>query len=498
MHIDRKNPIVTLHLEDFVEEVNFLFEHGIFVERYQKIIYPVITLNLFDLVGRHLFLYGSFFNSLIYGCLRCLALGVSCETHKGHSHIFLPNETADLRDLRLHRGINRLIENGESTPILGVCDVSPLSKIKDQNYLISTSIEPMHLFCRIIKKILQAFLQERNYTCFVKKELKKVAEKRIKRFSRHTYNTILKRPLDKLEEIPKNKWKSNQFLQFFLYAFPVIFKNILDKNVYLHCIIFIYIISNLWSKLEEDLDLNYIERLIDFYLILIEQFYRLSSYTPNHHQLKHIVEHYKNHSKFSLNNGFLFEHLNGVINNQPKSPYGVLEQISEKSEMSFARNAKSASIKNKSRIFKTNNKEDKITSIYNDYFTLTSKRCKNKSKDYFIMTHDHRFYIVLNFFKENNCIFFKGQELKIDSNFQCNLDFSDLDLDTYDDFIDIHFNELNLDYMFNVQKVSQTVNLNVNNIKEKILYCPKFKDNTDKFEDKSKGLVIRNIIEFHN
>ena len=492
--ISQSKPDVDFILTDLVEELNFLFQNGIFIKRYQKKIYPVVTMNLFDLVARHsLLCHISFLTK--YGCIRCLALGERC----GHSHLFLPEEEAELRTLELQRGVFRLIKSGKPIPkngFLGVKGISPITNIEYQNFLICTTPEPMHLGGGVLKTNFVSFLKLSDSLCSMSKNSVNVLERRIKNFSKFTFNSIFKRKIGEFSQIPNKKWKTNQIFQFFFFVFPIVFENLIDDDVYTHNILLLYIFYNLWSKSEDQLELSYIEKLLKLYSVLIRSFYPATNYTPNNHQLsKHLVEHYQNHGKLSLNNGFIFEHLNGIVNQQAKSAFGVLEQIADRSELSFKNNIKCINILTKSRDFKSNSASN-ITRISNDFFSVSSTQTKTKCKDCFVMTSDNRFYKVTKFHRYQDCIFFTGQKFNIIREFFKILDFSDEIIPP--DLLDLHFDTLKIDYIYDVQLTTQTIDLNVNTIKEIVLYCPKFAPNRSTFLDESKGLIFRDILGIHN
>lgn len=107
-----------------------------------------------------------------------------------------------------------------------------------------------------------------------------------------------------------------------------------------------------------------------------------------------------------------------------------------------------------SKLFKTNCKE-KITRIFNDYFKLSSEESKTKSKDYYIMTDDNRFYKILKFYKLNGC-FFKCLKFGIERELHFNLNFSRFDLDHFN-LAEMKNDLLNLDYVFQVKLLSSTV-----------------------------------------
>lgn len=261
----------------------------------------------------------------------------------------------------------------------------------------------------------------------------------------------------------------------------------------------------MWSKNEDELDLDFIRKLIRVYLFSIRLFYPMSCYTLNNHQLNHVIEQFENHGRHALNNGFLFEHFNGVTSVQVHSGFGVLEQISERSNLLQSRNIKFANVLHKVRSFRTNSASaDSVTRIENDHlFVISSvKNKKNKSKDHFVMTHDNKFFQVLEIYKTNNTLRFKSKPFKIVNEFSLNLDFSsEINLELLrlcDDFFEVQFENLDFDYMFHVELQTKTVDLHVNEIKEKVLYCPKFAGRTSKFADRSKGLIMRDRFVMNN
>lgn len=483
---------INFFLKDFIEEINMLYEKGIFIKRLNLLIYPFISLNLFDLVARHQFLFHNSYNGY-YGCLCCLAKGERCNS----THIYPPSSNITLRTIELHNNIFRLIENNftKHPHYLGVKARSPICNIEHQNYLLSTGLEPMHLLSGIIKRIFFSFLNCNTSLCFLNSRYLNILERRIKIFNKFTYNDIFKRKITNFSILSKKNWKSNQYFQFFFFMYPIILENLIDKEVYLHNILLIYIFYNLWSKNEDQLDLNLIRNLIKLYLNLVEKFYPKTNYIPNTHQLEHIVEHYENHGKLSLNNAFIFEHLNGVVKKLPQASFNILEQVKNRSELLFENNIKKE--KNKSctsKIFKTNCKNNNIRSAFNDHFCINTHNSTTKSKDNFVMTHDHRFYKILELYQFNGSIFFKGNQFKVIDNFSENLEFSNIDLTVY--YIDI--DKLELEYIYCVYLDDEIVSLSTNNIKEKVLYCPNFNFCNSTFLNVKKGLIIRNLIEFHN
>jgi hypothetical protein len=168
----------------------------------------------------------------------------------------------------------------------------------------------------------------------------------------------------------------------------------------------IFITTNLWIK--TSIDLNYLDKLIKIYLILIKELYPLSNYTINNHFLKHAVFYYKLLGPYVFWNAFLFEHLNGVVKRWVHSPYAICEQIRDRSELDFACNIKEAKI---------------VDTSDNKIFKMVEN-----PKNYFVLCKNNKCYKVVSFCKEGNSTFFNGFEFKNLGNFSFHLKFNNLNL----------------------------------------------------------------------
>lgn len=483
---------IKFFLKDLVEELNLLNEEGVFLKDKKRTIYPVFTLFLLDSGARPGFLNHSQYNT-VYGCPRCLQEGEQCKSGRGHSHIY-PFEDCELRTKDNYLNILRLInENIVEPPVLGIKGPTPLSELKYFNHLISCTPEPMHqLTIGIVLRNFNSFMKFKKFPCFIDKKSILILEKRIMKFAKSTYNSIFKRKLELF--LNCKKWKANQLFQFYFYVFPVVFMGILNSDVFKMQIVLIFILSKLWSSQELDNnEIFYLDKLVKLYLSMIDQHFPRSNFTFNNHQLLHIIEMYVNHGCLKFNNAFVFESLNGLVIRQVRSAYGVLEQVAEKSQLNFIRNIRFAHFEQKSRTFKTN-KKTKIDKIYNDFDYFTTCNRKSVSKDHFVMTNDNRFYKILEFFYSNEILFLKAYQFKIIDNFSIILNFSDESIDLGE----LESDKIVLDYIYNVELKDQIEEFPVNLIKEKVLFCPKFENNSDKFNSTRLGYIIRCNLEIHN
>lgn len=459
------------------------------MKKKKKKVYVVFTVFLLDAQARYAFVSHSSFNT-IYGCTLCLQEGETIKSKKGHSHIYPPEEI-DLRTQSYHNDLLDLIENGQAIPIMGVKGRAAVLDVRYFNHLDSTIPEAMHLFSGIIKRIFSSFTSAKKSKCFIKKKCLIIIEDRIKKFTKITFtNSIFKRRIQAFSNF--NQFKANQHFQFFFYVFPVVFKGILEENTYKLNFLLIYIFSSLWDKELNESDLDYLDELIFIYHTLISQCYPMCDYTFNNHQLLHLVKAYKDHGPLNRKNAFVFEHLNGVIQNHIEASFGVLEQICEKSALMFVKNSKCASSVLKSGHFRTTCSSDKIEKISNDFLFVTSSNKKGLSKDHFIMSNENKFYEILKFYYVNSSLFFKAKEFKIIDNLSINLDFDEIHLEQF------QFDKIDLHFIYKVEQRENVIDLPTNLIKEKVLYCPTFESKKSNFVNLKSGLIIRCIYGTNN
>ena len=456
-------PVVEFFVKDLIEELNSLYAEGILL-RNGKRVFVVLTLFLLDSAARPAFLCHTSFNGS-YGCLTCLAEGKVIKSGDGWARVYTADEPAAERTLESHRDCLLLIANGHSPPVLGVKDRSPICNLSYFNYISSTPLEAMHMLKGIFERTLTCIASEKGFRCFVNRSTIEKLEKRIQFFSSFTFNDLFKRPIDTFENMHRSKCKTNQIFQFWFYLFPVVFESLIDRDVYLHSCVLIFIVSNLWYKPTDQVDLNLINKLIRIYHRLIAEFYPENTYTMNFHLLVHIARVYRDHGPFSLNNAFFFEHLNGLVKAHAVSGWGALEQIADKSTILFETNLKSTSCNRPLRL--------------------------NRANDCFVMV-GNSFYKITRFHNENGIPVFDAFEFKVENKFTFQLDFTDFDLG------DLELLGICLDYMYTVRLTDTTVTLNVNQVTEKVLFCPRFDPGKATVSDQSKGLIIRCLLDLHN
>lgn len=190
------------------------------------------------------------------------------------------------------------------------------------------------------------------------------------------------------------------------------------------------------------------------------------------------------------NNAFIYQHLNGQVKNLVKSSYAVLEQIASNFELKFFEFKVNGSSRIENTEFKLTGKsylndgkdkcfktaENRSTSI------TSSNNSSSKVKDFYVETYTSGFFKVEYFVEENGKEFFVGKKFKRFNNLN-NLCFSQ---------------SLQLDYITKVQLTNDQEKLELNQIKQKVLFQPKFKKNESSIQSSNSGFIIIQKHKIHN
>lgn len=341
-----------------------------------------------------------------------------------------------------------------------------------------------YLFLGIFKRNLEFLILFRNRSskAFINKANLNILNERILKFP---INSHIKRKPKKLTEPTLKKWKANQLLEFFFYLLPICFKSLIDERVYRHFFIFIFFISKLWRGGINSSQLKQLNQLVNIYLKEVEEFFSRQNYTINQHQLDgHVIDSFINQGPIGKNTAFPFESAIGDLVKCVKSPTAILEQIIQRDNLKFSEIL--VRIDNKeTRLLGKGHKVNgriryKRILINNQIYSSFNLKKKNLVKDYFVITKDRRCYKVLYYYYENQ-FFFHGIEIHLDKP------------------LSIFFKKekLELDYIVNCRPTKKEVDLNINNIKDKVLFLSKFCNKSSNIKEQS-GYVIELVHKFHN
>lgn len=486
-------PNLNLILNQFVNQLNELYDNGIMINKTNQLVYPILFNFVLDLPARHSVLNHRYFNTY-FSCTQCLIKGKKIRTSyknrlikKKRSKIIFPIKKSKRRSIEFHNICFKLIKKRNLSHFYGIINKSAISKLKYFNYILCCNIEPMHfLIIGVCKKMLLS-IKDYNYRkriCYLNKLKSKLIDKRIDKIN---INSKFKRELSKFTNI--NNWKANQIFEFIVYLSPILFSSLLSDQCFKHLMIFVYILSKSWSSFSNN-DLNKIKILVKLFLKDYEHIYHIKDLSMNLHLINHIPSTIKNLGPLGdALSAFEFESKNHQSAKMVNNFRGVLEQIIDKTKrIMFSilnyKNDLNILFKVCGQPYLYDNKESYKKIIINDEEFTSFNNCNNRLCDYYIKTIDNKFIMINYYYKENNEIYFNGNEI---------LNYGPLEIDINDNDI----RTIRFDYILEAKLTEIKIDENVNKICEKVLFVPKFIDNSAQI-DTNLGYVIRFIHKIHN
>lgn len=481
-------PKLDFFLRNFIRELNILSK-GVYIDRYKTEVFFSLHNYLFDSVARAYFLC-HISHSGYFSCTQCLIQGVSIRVGKGFSVVFPFESESKLRSLDLLKFILERYECSNTKAPFGVKGETELLKIEGFDSVLDVTLEPMHcFFLGIVKYNLSTSLDANlsKVKSFIGTEMYNIINGRIKNF---IFNSEFKRSPDTLEQL--QHLKANQFFDSFFYIFPVVFESILDKDVYNHFLMLVYILALTWNGGFNSDYLVFLKKLSKTYLSQVSLFYDKRNETNNNHHLNHLIDTFERHGPLKDMNAFIFESKNNELINSINSSYGILEQIENKFLMNFKINLdsenkpKDLSIKPLGKPIYLEGKESyKKIQIGKKFYSSFDENHKSRKYDCFFETNDNKFICVLYFFVENNQTLFKGTEFEKISNYSFNATIEDKNY------------VCELDHLIHVRKTDHVVIKNALEIKQKVNFNFKFVDNNSD-RDCSLGTIARMCFSVHN
>lgn len=446
-----------------------------------------------------------------YGCSVCLKRGKryiikktrlnrrilrrTIRREKHTTRIYPPNQNGELRTIELHNIIYDLLNNDNSKPVFGVKEKSIITNLINFNYIFGIHQEPMHyIFGGFVKRHLSLVRlnKYRDKLCYIESNIFQIINERLAKFP---INNKFKRKIRTFNELDLYKFSS--YLEWFFYLSLTTTIGLFNLEVYKHWFIIVYVISKFWNNdlNEEDIEMN--NNLIKSYLDKVELYYSKQDYTPNLHQLEHLSLTYKKLGKLKYLTAFHFESENHNLVKKIKSPNHILEQLSNKynTELSFnlideeKQSNNNDPVKLNKYIYNNLICYKKII-LDNEEYSSFNNLNNRISKDYYVETKDKKFFKILYFYELNNLLYFQGEEI-LAQNF--------LSINYSDTKYNLNETELNLDHIIIGKQTKDLISINVNQIKEKVIFVPKFKNATSDLDLESEiGFIIKFIFDFHN
>ena len=327
-YIGDKKPEVHRYLDSLVQELNDLNENGVFIERHNETVYPLLLNCLFDLPARSHFLDHAGHTAKA-GCTICKVKGESLSLDpnnpRKHKVIFRPIGEREYKDKHLYE-----LESDELFDI-GVLGISKLNSIDYVDCFQICTTEPMHqIFIGFVSRFLESmclFKFKDSICSLYGKE--SILDERIKLFG--TMEKFKRNPRPFSE---RKKFNAGEHLIWFFYVSPVVLKGVLNRKGYSFYLTLVYAISNYWCGLKKA-EVEFHHDLIRMFLEDLHEVFSDSEYTMNAHQLLHLKDLVLKFGPLFCNNSFIYEAANGDCRRMIKGAFGVNEQIASQYSYRF-------------------------------------------------------------------------------------------------------------------------------------------------------------------
>lgn len=480
------SPNLNQMLDPFIDSLNNLWKNGIFIKKINKKVYPYLHCFLLDGQARPDYLMQSHHGAEFF-CNGCLVKGRVVKMGAGHSRIYpYGEEDPQKRTHEMSKSVADGIEGKQlkKLPFDGIKGRTPIYNIE---YLdVVTQIppfEPMHTIFGIVKRDLNSMNSISPNICSINKNLKLILNQRISILKKYV-NSNLKRNLYDFDSL--NSWKTNQFADFLFYISPIVFESLINEALYGHNLVLVYIIGRLWGGGIANTEIETLENLIHNYLNHHKKLFPETDQTSNLHSMTHFLDTYFNLGPFGDYNGFIFESINGEIKDLITSVNGKMEQIATRSEVDMVIMVKDDGVLDLGNEFEckgagtTEGACEYFNSIQNKSMTLKTRT--NGLKDSYIMTKDYKFYSISKIYKEDNLTKIDVLEVVADQTI----------------LFKLGGKVYSVQHIFRAAVKFQISTLNVSDIAEKVIFLPKFDQNSSIISNSSKGFIIRTIYKYHN
>ena len=487
-------PNLEQFLSELISELNELWENGVFAKKFGGQVYPYLHSFLLDGVARPDFLHLSHHGAKHF-CTGCYVEGRVVAKGDGHSRIYHYREEFELRKHRDSQSIVDKIQDGNilpsDLPYYGFKGRSPLFDIKHFNTVKQIPpLEPMHTY--LGGTVLRDFTSmqspaNKQLPCFLSSAQRDVLQQRMNKVH---LNKNFKRTLGSFRKL--NKWKTNQFADFFFNIGPSVFRSILSQEAYGHYLISVYLISRVWIGGVELAEVDDLKLLVQQYLAHHTLVYPLTDQTSNHHSFQHLIDTFLNIGPLKDQTAFLFEAMNGECTKLLKGPNAILEQLASRSSLSFLIQLNDKNLQPPaSDRFQVKGRARQIgakcyhRAIKKDGLHVTCSRFNTSrtKKDFYIIDENNKCFSIRAFFVVGREIFCEAFEIILGSNIAFR----------------INSKERSVPHIYtNCSIQSQLVEFNVESIREKVLFIQNFDQGSSNCSNVLKGDVIRSIHPFFN
>lgn len=203
---------------------------------------------------------------------------------------------------------------------------SALTEIPGFRPVTNVVLDPMHLlYLGLMRKLLKCWLTCDNY-------MYRLALKTLSGTSYYVEHVIAKLTPKEFQRIPRSfqfmrLFKATELRQLLLYTGPVIFKDCLHEDLYIH-FLELHVACRILSLCEaSDIFLRYSERLLDHFVESFGKYFGESEISLNVHSLYHITEDVREHGSLEKFSAFIFENFMQSLKKKLRKSDRPLQQI---------------------------------------------------------------------------------------------------------------------------------------------------------------------------
>ncbi|CAI6355527.1 unnamed protein product [Macrosiphum euphorbiae] len=300
-------------LKYMVDECNELYQIGFKTPHGTKKV--VVELFCCDAPAKSYILKTKSHNGF-YSCTRCNVEGTYLD-----NRVCFP-DTEFIKKTHLDF-ISRIHEEYHVTE-----SVSILTELPEIDMVYSFSLDYMHLTCLgVVKKLIMLWLGNiKGSPISVRLQNRKVQEiSENLLFLRSSMTSDFSRFPRGLNEMPR--WKATEFRLFLLYTGPIVLKDILNNECYLHFMYLHICFRILLVKNSSDELVNFVEKLLSYFVQKFGIIYGQKFISHNVHGLLHIVDDYKKFGPLDRLSCFPFENYMKSLKKMVRKHQKPLEQV---------------------------------------------------------------------------------------------------------------------------------------------------------------------------
>ncbi|XP_060872826.1 uncharacterized protein LOC132946776 [Metopolophium dirhodum] len=206
--------------------------------------------------------------------------------------------------------------------------VSILTELPEVDMVYSFSLDYMHLTCLgVVKKLIMLWLGNiKGSPISVRLQNRKVQEiSGNLLFLKSSMTSDFSRFPRGLNEVPR--WKATEFRLFLLYIGPIVLKDILNNECYLHFMCLHICFRILLVKNSSDELVGFVEKLLSYFVQKFGIIYGQKFMSHNVHGLLHIVDDYKKFGPLDESSCFPFENYMKSLKKMVRKHQKPLEQV---------------------------------------------------------------------------------------------------------------------------------------------------------------------------